>query len=263
MTTAPERMRTVDHRRLAVAVLSVAALAWIGLAWPGLLEHHGPGAAPDPMAAHGHQVATPGVGFVLLAWVVMVVAMMLPPALPLLSTVAGLAVGRSRPAPLVAVAGTAFIAVWTVAGAVLLGLDAGLRRVPVIATHPGAAAAVVLVAAGLYQLSPLAQRCLTACRSPRSTALRYWRGRRPAWVETAGLAASYGLTCVGCCWALMVISLTVGVAALPVMVVLAVVMTAQRLLPHGRRLVRPAGFLTLALGIAALAGSLPTGVLVA
>ncbi|MFC5063530.1 DUF2182 domain-containing protein [Actinomycetospora atypica] len=209
-----------------------------------------------------HGAATPEVGPVLLAWVVMVVAMMLPPALPLLATVAGLATGRGRPVFLVSIAGTTFVAIWTVAGAVLLGLDAALRGVPWLGAQPGAAAAVVLVAAGLYQLSPLAQRCLTACRSPRSTALRYWRGRRPAWAETAGLSASYGLTCVGCCWALMAISLAVAVAALPVMVVLAVVMAAQRLLPHGRRLVRPAGFLTLALGTAALAGLLPPGVLV-
>ncbi|MCD2187009.1 DUF2182 domain-containing protein [Actinomycetospora soli] len=264
MTTALKRNRNTEHRRpLAAAVLALAALAWVGLAWPDLLAHHGGAATPDPMAHMGHLPVGPAVGPVLLAWVVMVVAMMLPPALPLLTTVAGLAVGRGCPMLLAALAGATFVAVWTVAGAALLGLDTALRQVLVLAADPGTAAAVVLVAAGLYQLSPLAQRCLTACRSPRSTALRYWTGRRPAWAETVGLSASYGLTCVGCCWALMVISLTVAVAALPVMVVLAVVMAAQRLLPHGRRLVRPTGFLVLALGIAALAGFLPAGVLVA
>jgi predicted metal-binding membrane protein len=66
--------------------------------------------------------------------------------------------------------------------------------------------------------------------------------------EAATLAAAYAVSCVGCCVALMGLMVAVGGVALPVMVVLAAVMAAERLLPGGRRLVRPVGAALLGAG---------------
>ena len=78
-------------------------------------------------------------------------------------------------------------------------------------------------------------------------------------VEAATVTGAYAVSCAGCCWALMAVSFAVGAAALPVMVVLAVLMAAERLVRRGRRLVRPVGVVTVALGIAVLLDLLPAG----
>ncbi|MDL5159922.1 DUF2182 domain-containing protein [Actinomycetospora termitidis] len=268
--SAPARARTVDDRLLAGVVLALAALGWLALAWPGspVAHHEVPTTGPVMPGMPGHDGAHHGgsgasFGTEIGAWVVMVVAMMLPPALPLLRTLSRLVARSPRPTLLLALGMVVFVGVWALAGAVLVGAAAVWRALDPFRTPATTelAAGLVLAVAGAYQLSPLARRCLRACRTPRSFAVAYWRGVRPPWQETARLTGAYAASCVGCCWALMVVSLVVGVAALPVMVVLAVVMTAQRLLPHGRRLVTPTAVATLVLAAAALLGLLPPGVL--
>jgi predicted metal-binding membrane protein len=225
--TAPARLRTP-----AVAVLPLAVAAWVLV-------------VVAPHTGHGQ----------LTGWVVMVVAMMLAPALPMLGVLRALAARSRVPGLLVAVGGTAFVAVWTVVGALLLAsaaaVRAGVGAVPWLAAHPAVVAGTVVAAAGAYQFAPWKNACLTACRSPRGFAARYWHGPTPL-TDAATLAGAYALSCVGCCIALMGVAVAVGGAAeavaLPVMVVLAAVMAAERLLPGGRRLVRPVGAALLGAG---------------
>jgi predicted metal-binding membrane protein len=225
--TAPVRLRAP-----AVAVLPLAVAAWVLVV-----------VAPHP--GHGQ----------LAGWVVMVVAMVLAPALPMLGVLRVLAARRRVPGLLVAVGGTAFVAVWTAAGALLLAsaaaVRAGVVAEPWLAAHPAVVAGTVVAAAGAYQFAPWKNACLTACRSPRGFAARYWHGPTPL-TDAATLAGAYALSCVGCCVALMGVAVAVGggaeAVALPVMVVLAAVMAAERLLPGGRRLVRPVGAALLGAG---------------
>lgn len=258
-------------RRLILIVLGGAALAWLALVFThtgdgsAILDHHRLGGGEGgTVGAHQHAGShpVPGMGaigltarglIVLSGWSVMVVAMMLPPALPMLSTVNRL-VSRHRHAGLLLSLGIAtFVIAWVAVGAVLITGDAVLHTLTaelgpswhVSRLVPGA----ILVAAGAYQLSPWKDNCLRACRSPRSFALGHWRGQRAASTEVMTVAGAYALACIGCCWALMAISFAVGVAALPVMVVLALFMAAERLVPWGRRLVRPAGVGLLVVGI--------------
>ena len=185
----------------------------------------------------------------------MVVAMMLPPALPMLGVLRALAARQRVPGLLVAVGGAAFVAVWTLVGALLIGtagaVRAGVATVPWLAAHPAVVAGVIVGAAGAYQFGPWKDRCLTACRSPRGFAARHWHGVNPV-VDVATLAGAYALSCAGCCVALMGVAVAVdgaaGTVALPVMVALAAVMAAERLLPHGRGLVRPVGAALLGAG---------------
>lgn len=272
---------TQEGQRLTLVVLETAVLAWFALLFlhggdgSSILDHHRLGGGDH---AHGatatearengadqHLEVRGGAGthepaglttsalVVLGGWSVMVLAMMLPPALPMLFVV-GRLVSRHPYARLLLLAGAAaFVTAWTVVGAVMIAGDAALHTLTADLSPRWQLAdlvpAAVLVGAGVFQLTPLKRSCLRACRSPRSFALAHWRGRRPPLLEVMTLSGAYALACIGCCWALMAISFAVGVAALPVMVVLAVFMAAERLTSWGHRLVRPAGILLIAIGL--------------
>lgn len=235
----------VGLRSPAAVVLPLAVLGWATT----VLPH----------AAHAGHPALAG-------WAVMVVAMMLPPALPMLDVLRALTARRRAPGLLVAVGAAAFVAVWTVVGALLIGaagaVRAGVAVVPWLATHPAVVAGVVVGAAGAYQFGQWKDRCLTACRSPRGFAARHWHGQN-AVLDVATLAGAYALSCAGCCVALMGVAVVVdgaaGAVALPVMVVLAAGMVAERLLPRGRRLVRPVGVVLLGAGALLVVGPLVAG----
>jgi len=203
-------------------------------------------------AAPGTQAA------VLTGWALMVVAMMLPPALPFLRMLQHL-VARHRTRYLLVASGAgAFLAVWMAVGVLLVAGEVLFSAAAGEAWQPGPQLLVggVLVLAGAFQISPLKRRCLTACRSPRSFAVAHWHGERRPAVEAATIGAAYGASCVGCCWALMGVCLAGGTAHLATMVPLAVVMAAERTTRIGLRLVRPIGVAAVLLGLVLLLGAL-------
>ncbi|WP_306207568.1 DUF2182 domain-containing protein [Actinoplanes sp. RD1] len=229
-----------DGRKLAGAVVALGAAGWVVMA----VLHEG-----------GHHHA-PALGPALTGWVVMVVAMMLPTALPLLDMLR-----RFRGGPgIVTLGALIYVGAWTAAGAVLVALHltlAGwLAHWPYAGEHPQAPLGAALMLAGAYQFSAWKDRCLTACRSPRGIAMLHWRGIRPAWAEAATVAGVYAASCVGCCWLLMATGLLTGAGSLLAMAVLAAVMAAERLTRHGRVLVRPAGAAALIIGVFLLIGAI-------
>jgi predicted metal-binding membrane protein len=184
----------------------------------------------------------------------MVVAMMLPPTLPLVRALATLHDGRLR-LPLLGIG--AVVGVWLAVGIALVGLALAVSLVvPAGPRAQEVAAGVALLAAGAYQFTPLKAACLTACRTPRWFVLRYWHGRS-AGVETLRIGAAYGVACVGCCWALMALCVVGGAAALPSMVGLTALMAVERLTPRGRHAARTAGWFLMAAGALAVLGVLP------
>lgn len=199
----------------------------------------------------------------LLGWLVMVAAMMLPPALPMLAVLQDLLARHRRRAPALAAGVAAFAGVWALVGLGLLLADLTLHasadRLPWLAAHPGAVVGTVLVGAGLYQFSPLKQACLRACRSPRGFAVAHWQGRRAVALEAATVTGTYALSCAGCCWALMTVTFATTAASMAVMVLFACLMAAERLAPGGQRLVRPVGALLIVTGLAVLIDLVPTG----
>lgn len=268
-TTAAARDRRISQELLALAVLTVAATAWLMLFLGHDVTGHGGTHAPadgrialptadGSHAHHGHGTAAPSpalIGGVLAVggWTLMVVAMMLPPALPLLQTVHRLVSRQPDPWRLTVLSTIVFVGAWTLVGVAVVAGDVGLRALlgriwP--DTDPRWAAAWVLVLAGIYQFTPLKDLCLRGCRSPRSFVLAHWQGRRSTSAEVVSLSGAYALSCIGCCWALMLICFAIGAAALPAMVALALVMAAERLVPWGRRLVRPSGLVLIVLGAA-------------
>lgn len=279
---APPRSRRLNVDLVIFVVLGIAAVAW----WLLGLTHSGTGhslggqpGAPGPAspdlsgdpAHHGASTSRAGSAVLVLGvwgvlgWGLMVVAMMLPPALPLLATVRRLVSRRPDPWRLTTLSALVFCWIWVALGVVLVAGDIGVRAlwserswtVPLQVVAGGA-----LLAAGLYQFSPLKDRCLRACRSPRSFVLAHWQGQHSPGAEITALSAAYALSCVGCCWALMLVCFAVGTAALPVMVALALLMTAERLLRWGQHLARPAGLFLIVLGAAVLSGLLPPALVI-
>ncbi len=118
---------------------------------------------------------------------------------------------------------------WGVLAASALGVSASL-------TTP--LAGMVLVGAGVYQVTPAKSACLEHCRTPVSFFLSRWRNGP---VGALRMGATHGAFCVGCCWALMLTGFALGVMNLAWMVVLTVVIAAEALAPQGVRISRLAG----------------------
>lgn len=217
------------------AVLLISLLAWLVM----LLQHSPYAASLPPLLQLSHGPAAPGAAWVL-GWLVMVLAMMLPPALPFLHKVSALVAARPWPQALLALAATLFMAAWTLAGLALAAasqlIAPLLRHWAWGAAHPALLTAAAATLAGAYQLSPLKRACLIACRSPVGLMLVHWRPRRAA-ASLAAITLRYAAVCIGCCWPLMALTLLVGAITLPVMVVVSLLMALERLLPQARPLV--------------------------
>lgn len=175
----------------------------------------------------------------VVMWWLMMGAMMLPSAAPAILLYArvrrtrgdDVAIGQSW------VFLTGYVGVW-----LLFSLAAALAQRaltgPAMALADQRGAAAVLVAAGLYQLSPLKSACLRQCRSPAEFITRHWR---PGAFGTLRLGTLHGAYCVGCCWMLMALLFVGGVMNLWWIAGLTLLVGVEKLVPHGDKLGRTAG----------------------
>jgi predicted metal-binding membrane protein len=184
-------------------------------------------------------------------WAVMMAAMMLPSAAPIVLLYAGAARRRAeadRVAVQVYLLAAGYLAVWAIfsVGATALQrvLTEQLILTPMMEPSSPAAGAVVLVIAGLYQLTPLKRVCLRSCRSPLTFLMQRWRARR---FGAFRLGVDHGLYCVGCCWALMLVLFAGGVMNLVVIVALTVWVILEKIVPFGEQSAHVGGALLLAL----------------
>jgi predicted metal-binding membrane protein len=178
----------------------------------------------------------PSAGAYIGSWTVMMAAMMLPSVAPFALLYARGASTAAAPGLLAA----GYIGVWALVGVPAYALDRALGM-----DHPTATAAV-LIAAGLYQLSPLKQACLRRCRSPVNFLVQYWR---PGLGGAFRLGARHGAYCLGCCIALMAVLVVAGGMGLVWVVAIALVVAAEKLLPHGPLLGKIGGVGLIAAGI--------------
>jgi predicted metal-binding membrane protein len=224
----------------AVALAAAAALAWAWLlAWempmgepmPGMPEMLMP---PEPWSA----------GYLLPAfamWALMMVAMMLPSAAPMMLLHAridrGTPAQRARDQGLFALCyllvWAAFSALAAVAQAALI--DSGVLAAASLALGDRVLAAGLLLAAAAWQLTPAKAACLEQCQSPIQFVLRYWR---PGAAGAVRLGLIHGLFCLGCCWGLMLLLFVGGVMNLSWVALLAAVVFAEKLAPPGWRISR-------------------------
>jgi predicted metal-binding membrane protein len=110
--------------------------------------------------------------------------------------------------------------------------------------------AVILLAAGVYQFTPVKSACLRYCQSPVLFLSRYWR---PGAVGALGMGLRHGSYCLGCCWFLMALLFVSGVMNLVWIAGIALYVACEKLLPLGHRLSRAAGVALMVSGVIVLA----------
>jgi predicted metal-binding membrane protein len=242
-TLVEARAGTLDARRRLVPTSIVGAWLIAAVAQltgnAGLLHHHALiENGPPPW------IAVPAI---LVAWQVMVVAMMLPASLPAISAFESAAARLRRPGLALATFLGAYSLVWIAVGLALFAGDAILHRVvdasPWLAAREWIIESAVLALAGAYQFTGFKRRRLMACREPHRAAGLGPRPSSGAWQQ--GL--EHGLDCVGASWALMLVMFAAGFANLWWMAGLTAVMAYEAIGRHGRRVVPIVGVAFVAL----------------
>ena len=192
----------------------------------------------------------------LLAWQLMFAAMMLPTALPLIGLFAKAAAKQPRPRAAIAGFLGGYALVWTGFGLLAflfdMGVHAAVDASPWLDSHQWILGAGVLALAGAFQFSSLKYACLDKCRHPGQFMLRFYRRGIGGGMQ---LGLRHGVFCVGCCWALMLVMFSVGMASLIAMAALTGLMIHEKTQPGGRRLVPLAGASLLAMALLVAVGS--------
>src|SRR5271157_5231919 len=257
-----DRLLQRDRWIIGGCVALITVLAWVWLwrqslamapdeSMPGMEM---PGAA---MVAPSDAAAYLTRAFVM--WLLMMVAMMLPSAAPMILFYSGLARGaRAKGAVLAptSIFAGMYLAVWggfsalaalaqwllVRSGAISeMGLAFGNQRV----------GGALLIAAGLYQATPLKRACLDNCRSPLSFLMGLWR---PGWAGAARLGLTHGIYCLGCCALLMALLFVFGVMNLVWVAALALLVLAEKTFSIGSRIATAAGVASVIVGLVLVTG---------
>ena len=184
---------------------------------------------------------------VFIMWAVMMVAMMVPSATPMILLFAGTS-GRRREAGESFVPTGIFLAgyvvVWTAFSLAATALQYALTEAalvsPMMVSTSRALGGVLLLLAGIYQWTPLKEICLKHCRSPMHCVMTNWRPGRFGAFE---MGLRHGAFCVGCCWALMALLFVGGVMNLLWVAAIAFLVLIEKVVPRGDRLGRLGGLL--------------------
>jgi predicted metal-binding membrane protein len=220
-------------KTVVAAIACIVAVSWIYLlAGAGMPTMDIGGGKVMLMPPTSWSIGYAAVIFVM--WAVMMVAMMIPSAAPTILRVASGAEGISRAAFFT----VGYLVVWmgfcAVATAAQFAFDSMHVLSDSMAIRSGAVAGLIIVSAGLYQLSPVKRNCLRRCCSSKN--LLDDQTASPSVAMRAGL--TYGVSCFGCCWALMCLLFVVGVMNMVWIVAIAVWVLAEKTLPWGARLAR-------------------------
>lgn len=243
-------------------LLGLAALAWLAtgrLATPhmrlGLLTGAGSMAGSMGGAAALVSMAPPSpaaMGLFLATWTVMMAAMMFPAIVPVVLTLHRWArrTRRSRwTAPLFV---TGYLAVWGASGA--LFYVGTVYLAPLLPAGEAAvrSGAALLLLAGAYQFTPLKEACLRHCRSPLAFVAEHATRLRRGGATGARVGAVHGVFCLGCCWALMVVLVLLGMMSLAWMAAVAGMILLEKVLPRGWPVGALVGLALVGAGIALL-----------
>ena len=241
----PRRERVV----IAAALGAVTALSWLYL----YLQMQPMADMADMAPAMFAPWTAADFALNLAIWWVMMPGMMLPSAAPMILTFATVNRGkRERGQPFVPtmVFTAGYLIAWGLFGVFATLADWALERAalisPITGRLPQLLGAIVVVAAGIYQLSPLKSVCLTHCRSPFDFVLNHWRDRASGALR---MGLEHGLYCLGCCWFLMALMIAAGIMSLLWMAAIAVFILLEKLLPAGTWLARAGGVAMLGFGV--------------
>jgi predicted metal-binding membrane protein len=218
-----------DRAVLVSAIVAITVLSWLYLWWiaagmSASMSMDGMSMEGMDMAGMG-DVARPGLepwsiadfGFTFAMWSVMMVGMMAPAVAPMIllyDRVARQAAGRGQPFASTSWFAAGYFAIWTAFALLATSaqwlLEQAALLTPMMASSSALFGGLVLVAAGLYQWTPLKRTCLAHCQTPLGFIQRHG-GFRAAPGASLGLGAHHGFYCVGCCWALMLLLFVGGI----------------------------------------------------
>jgi predicted metal-binding membrane protein len=243
-----ERVLTRDRIPVLAAIAGVTVLSWAYL-MAGNMVGHMPAMTASDMASAPWSAAH--FAMMLGMWVVMMLGMMLPSAAPMILFFAMFARGSREQGHSVAPVSafvTGYFAVWSAFALGATTLQWGLDRAMLLSSHMATISPVlsgaILIAAGMYQLTPLKDACLGLCRSPVAFIMGHWRAGT---VGAFRMGVEHGAFCVGCCWALMALLFVGGVMNLLWVAAITLAVLVEKLAPRG-------GWIASGLGIALIFG---------
>lgn len=245
-----------DRRLVMAAIVVLTALSWAYLV--SMARDMGGGMNAGMAMPMGPAAWTLGyAAMMLVMWVVMMAGMMLPSAMPMILTFATIgrrrrARGQPHVATAVFVAG--YLIAWggfsVAATAAQWGLEQAALLSPMMVSTSPVFGGLLLIAAGLYQVTPLKHACLRHCRSPFDFVLNRWRDGAAGALR---MGVEHGLYCLGCCWVAMVLLFVFGVMNLLWIAALAILVLLEKVVPGGHRIAWAFGGLMVGGGVWMLA----------
>jgi predicted metal-binding membrane protein len=252
-------LRLPDRLAIWGGLGALSALAWLYL-WR--MSAGSSGAAMGTMAGMASMAGMPGMSMpsawspaalwlTFLMWAVMMVAMMLPSATPMVTIYARIVQGRgTSPRIRVWLFAGSYVAVWTAFSAFATVAQAEMDQAAILTGAMRVAplmGGIILALAGAYQLSPLKHRCLRHCQSPMGFLMTHWRDGATGAIA---MGLQHGALCVGCCWMLMALLFVAGVMNLLWVAVLTGFVLIERVTRWGEMLATVSGFALIAGGLA-------------
>jgi predicted metal-binding membrane protein len=245
-----------SRERLAVwsGIGAVTAVSWIALArLPGAANMGDGGGAgiASAMGPGAMMWSLHDAWLIFVMWTVMMAAMMLPGASPMIEMYARIARGRAAGRiwhVWLFLAG--YLMAWAAFSAAITLAQYPLESTRIIGdaiSRGPLAAGLLLIVTGIYQLTPLKEACLSQCRSPLGFFMTKWRsGGRGA----LAMGLDHGVFCVGCCWLLMALMFVAGAMNLLWTVALTIFVLLEKAAPRGDTFARGSGVAMIVSGIA-------------
>ncbi len=244
-----------DRAAILVSLVGMTVLAWLYLIRTAAAMTSGSG----PMDMAALRGWSPMDAFlVFLMWAVMMVGMMVPSVAPTTMVYAAVVRKAAREGSVVAPTATfvaGYLFMWTLFSALATlaqwGLESAALLSPMMVATSPALGAGLLIAAGVYQITPAKAACLRHCRSPAHFISEHWRAGT---LGALRMGVEHGAFCLGCCWLLMGLLFVGGVMNLLWIAVIAGFVLAEKLMPHGRMAGRLTGGVMILVGVGLLAG---------
>lgn len=234
-TAAVGSLSRRDRVLILSSVLGITAVAWL------VVFDLGAGMAMMP----------PSPGLIFAMWVVMMVAMMTPSVSPTLIMYARILQEQARrPFAPATIFLLGYLSLW--------GLFSGVAAlaqwtVQLVLPNTAFLTGLVLIAAGVFQFTPLKRACLAGCRSPQGFFITSWREGGSGALR---MGFKQGAYCLGCCWLLMSILFTSGAMGIIWMAAIAIYVLAEKVAPAGEWLSRGAGLTLVGAGVSVFIGIL-------
>ncbi len=230
---------TRDKLTLTITIIlsSVAALSWVGTYY--LMPLMSAGSMMMGVASIVSSFSLASIGVFEVIWVIGMVAMMFPAMIPIVLVYNKISANAEGNPSLVRVVGTPLFLLGYLLTYAGLGLVAYsfvfielniASSISIFSVLALVGPSLVLILAGVYQITPLKSACLSHCVSPLSFFLLH---SRKGLVGSVRMGISHGAYCVGCCWAYMLVMLAVAAMSLPFMAILAVVIVFEKAVIRG------------------------------